>query len=167
MIRVRAKYHVVTSPAQVRSMVRVALSPVLVQAGHNAAAEWQRSIPHRWPGQNGTPTGNTARSITVQQHGQMSVGVGTNSVSGLALETGARDHLILPKRYTHGWKRRRGPALLAWPAERGGAGPPGAWRVRRAVWHPGVSERRYGYHAVEKQRSFLYNHLAAALRRIP
>jgi hypothetical protein len=149
-------------------MGRAALSPVLVQAGHNAAAEWQRSIPHEWPGQNGTPTGNTARSITVQQHGHMSVGIGTNSVSGRSLETGARDHLILPKRYYRGGKyRNRGPTLLAWPPERGGAGPRGSWRVRRAVWHPGVSERRYGYHAVEKQRSFLYNHLAAALRRIP
>lgn len=165
MIRVRAKYYRVTTPAQVRTMVRAALSPVLMQAGHNAAAEWQRSIPHEWPGQNGTPTGNTARSITVQSHGQMSVGIGTNSISGLALETGARAHLIRPRRFTG--KTRRGPALLVWPAERGGAGAPGAVRVRKVARHPGVSERRYGYHAVEKQRSFLHNHLAAALRRIP
>ncbi len=98
------------------------------------------------------------------------VAVGSARVSVKSLEEGARPHIIRPKRYRHGWKRRGGPGLLAWPEERGGASmpsdPPG-WRLRKIANHPGVKARGYGALALARQRASILADLKAALARIP
>lgn len=156
----RCTFTSIKSPTKVRAELRAAIAPLVLEAGHRAAREWQRSIPHKWPGQQGFVTGNTARSITVRQVRQLTVAVGTAAISGKALEEGAVPHIIKP----------RGAKRLAWPESRGGStmpsDPPG-WRVRRVAHHPGVQARFYGRNAVERQRAHLGAQIKAAIARIP
>lgn len=166
----KCRFTVVTLPSRFVQQRRTAAMAVLTQVAYETAQEWQAAIPHDWPGQNGFVTGNTARSITVRPLSQSAVSVGTSSISAKALETGAKAHLIKPRRYTHGWKKLMNAGTLNWPESRGGAtlpsDPPG-WRVRRVAKHPGVRARYYGNTAFERQRPRLFAKLGMAMRSLP
>lgn len=166
----KARYVSVIPPRKVRTMVRSSLAPVLLKGAHGIASEWQRSIPHEWPGQMGSPTGNSARSITVRHPQQLTATIGSSLISVKALETGARPHAIVPRKA----RQRRGSGsvatgLLAWPEERGGMtmpGDPPGMRIRKIAHHPGVKARGYGASALYKHQATLLAELKAALARV-
>jgi hypothetical protein len=163
---VKCKYTTVQTPTAVRAAVRAQLTPVLRAGAYRIAKDWQDNIPHKWPGQNGHITGNTARSITVREQNQTTMAIGTAAISAKALEEGAEPHVITPKQWRHGWVRRPGGGVLAWPEERGGYGPPG-YRIRKVAHHPGVSARGIGLWALTRNRSAIQADLIAALARVP
>jgi hypothetical protein len=142
-------------------MTRTAVRPVLVRAAHEVGDGWIRSIPHDWPGQNNTITGNTARDIRVEFPAQMRASISTGTISGKSLERGAREHEIHP----------RGPWPLRWPPERGGWSglddDPDAERVRWVAVHPGVQPRYYGWRMLNRVKAGLLGRLEAAMARIP
>lgn len=150
-----AVYCTVTPPARIIGPIRHAAATALRVGAYEIAADWRKNIPHDWPGQSGVPTGNSARSITVHQPSQTRVTIGSSRVSVKSLEEGARAHTIRP----------RSPGkTLRWPAERGGYGPAGAWRVRRFARHPGVRARRIGQWALTFNRTKLLHRIVVAIR---
>jgi len=157
------RYVRITSPAAVRIKLRAAVIPVLRNGAYRVEADWRNAIPHDWPGVDGHVTGNSGRSITTHFPTQLEATVWTTHLPAKVLETGARAHVIRAKKWRHGWIRRNTSALVAWPASRGGAGPPGKWRVRREAHHPGVKSRSYGYYALLHVRGFLDRQFAAAI----
>jgi hypothetical protein len=161
-----AKYTRITSPAKVRATLRGAIIPVLRTGAYRVASDWQDSIPHEWPGQDGHVTGNSARSISVHFPSQLTATIGTTHLPAKALETGAKAHIIRAKKWRHGWVKRNTSALVAWPWWRGGAGPFGKWRVRREAHHPGVAAGWFGYRALAHESRLLLVRLVAAIASV-
>jgi hypothetical protein len=175
---ITGKFTRTMTPTQVRTMVQSALMPVIVGAGQQMAADWQRDIPHRWPGHGKGVTDHmdTRKDIKVLQPTQTSVSVSTGSISGMSLETGAKAHDIKPRGTrtismgANVGREVRGAGMLAWPESRGGAtmpGDPAGWRLRFVAHHPGVHARYYGLDALRRQGATLPTKLRLALLRIP
>ena len=155
----RAKYTRITPPTKVRAQLRAAVIPVLLNGAHRVETDWKRAIPHDWPPQEGRIPGNTAKDIRVNQRTQTTVVISTGTIAGKSLETGAKAHVIRPR-------GGRG-STLNWPAERGGFGEDGAWRVRKVAHHPGVRSRSYGLYALLHERATILRELIAAVARLP